>query len=75
MRKNTVIGFIYAACLTAAGLLTSAFRHAAQVFGKKYKVGIENFKRMEFSNNTQRLGLRFTERIRDIFRFKWIKKA
>jgi len=61
MRKNTVIGFV-------AGLLASAF-------GKKHKVTAEDIKRMEFPTNTQRLGVRFTDRIRDVFRFKWIKKS
>jgi hypothetical protein len=61
MQKNTVFGFI-------AGVLTS-------VFGKRRRVAAEDFKRMEFSTNTQRLGVRFTERIRDVFRFKWVKKT
>jgi hypothetical protein len=30
--------------------------------------------RAEFKTSTQRLGLRFTERIREIFRHRWIKK-
>jgi hypothetical protein len=60
MQKNTVIGYV-------AGLLASAF-------GKRPKITAEDFKRMEFSTNTQRLGVRFTDRIRDVFRFKWIKK-
>ncbi|MBN2018593.1 MAG: hypothetical protein JW749_00015 [Sedimentisphaerales bacterium] len=61
MRKNTVIGFI-------AGLLAS-------IKGKRHKVAAEDFKRMEFSTNTQRLGVRFTDRIRDVFRFRWIRRA
>ena len=28
----------------------------------------------EFKTSTQRLGIRFTEKIRDVFRFKWLKK-
>jgi predicted dienelactone hydrolase len=28
----------------------------------------------EFKTSTQRLGIRFTERIRDVFRFRWLKK-
>jgi hypothetical protein len=61
MRKNTIFGFI-------AGVLTSAF-------GKKRGVAAEDFKHTEFSTNTQRLGVRFTDRIRDVFRFKWLKKS
>ncbi len=60
-RKNKVFGFI-------AGLLTS-------MAGKKSKIAAEDFKKMEFSANTQRFGVRFTERIRDVFRFKWLKKV
>jgi hypothetical protein len=28
----------------------------------------------EFKTSTQQLGIRFTEKIRDVFRFKWLKK-
>jgi hypothetical protein len=28
----------------------------------------------EFKTSTQRLGVRFTDRIRDVFRFKWVKR-
>jgi len=34
----------------------------------------EDFKKMEFKTSTQRLGVRFTENIRRIFRFRWIRK-
>jgi hypothetical protein len=27
----------------------------------------------DYSTSTQRLGLRFTEKVRDVFRFRWIK--
>ena len=61
-QTNRVLGFI-------AGTL-------AAVFGiKPEKPTTEDLKRTEFSTSTQRLGVRFTERIRDVFRFKWIKKA
>jgi hypothetical protein len=60
MQKNTVIGFI-------AGLLTSVFGH------KTVKPALKDFKDAEFSTSTQRLGVSFTERIRNVFRFKWIK--
>jgi hypothetical protein len=29
----------------------------------------------EFRTSTQRLGVRFTDRIRDAFRFRWLKKV
>jgi hypothetical protein len=34
----------------------------------------EDLKRAEFGTSTQRLGIRFNGKIRDIFRFRWIKK-
>lgn len=33
-----------------------------------------DLKKHDHPANTQRLGLRFTERIRDTFRFKWLKR-
>ena len=33
-----------------------------------------DFRRMEFKTNTQHLGVRFTEKIRQVFRFKWLRK-
>jgi len=45
------------------------------VFGKSpVKPTCEDLKRAEFKTSTQRLGIRFSERIRDVFRFKWLKK-
>jgi hypothetical protein len=38
------------------------------------KPGNEDFKKLDFGTSTQRLGIRFTERIRDVFRFHWLKK-
>ncbi len=61
-KTNTVLGFL-------AGLL-------ATVFGTKAaKPSMEDLKRAEFGTSTQRIGVRFTERIRDVFRFKWLKKT
>jgi hypothetical protein len=61
-KTNTVLG-------NMAGLL-------ATVFGAKpTKPTVEDLKREEFGASTQRLGVRFTERIRDVFRFKWLKKV
>jgi len=60
-QRHTIFGFI------AAGL--------AAVFGtKNARPTTEDLKRSEFKTSTQRLGVRFTERIRDVFRFKWLKK-
>jgi hypothetical protein len=61
-KTNTVLGFL-------AGLM-------AAVFGTKIaKPSLEDLKRAEFTTSTQRLGMRFTDRIRDVFRFKWLKKT
>ncbi len=58
---NSFFGFI------AAGLLT--------IFGKSpAKPTTNDLSRMEFKSSTQRLGVRFRERIREVFRFKWIRK-
>jgi hypothetical protein len=61
-KTNTVLGFL-------AGLL-------ATVFGTKTaKPSMEDLKRAEFGTSTQKIGVRFTERIRDVFRFEWLKKT
>jgi len=45
------------------------------VLGKKsIRPAAEDFKRMEFKTSTQRMGISFTEKIRDVFRFRWIRK-
>jgi hypothetical protein len=45
----------------------------SSLFKKKLKS--KNLKEIDFSTSTQKLGVRFTDRIRDIFRHKWIKKS
>jgi len=37
-------------------------------------VTCEDLRRHDHSTNTQRMGVRFTERIRDVFRFRWIRE-
>lgn len=45
------------------------------IFGKsRNKPTITDLKQAEFKTSTQRLGIRFTERIRDVFRFRWLKR-
>ena len=45
------------------------------LFGKaRVDPTAEDLERADFKTSTQRLGIRFTERIRDVFRFKWIRK-
>lgn len=46
------------------------------VFGSRAgKPTTQDLKNADFSTSTQGLGVRFSDRIRDIFRFKWIKKS
>jgi hypothetical protein len=61
-KTNTVLGFL-------AGIL-------ATVFGTKTaKPSVEDLKRAEFGTSTQKIGVRFTEHIRNVFRFEWLKKT
>ncbi|KPK44534.1 MAG: hypothetical protein AMJ65_02735 [Phycisphaerae bacterium SG8_4] len=54
--------------LLAGGLLS--------LFGRRPgKPGLDDLKRADFTTSTQRLGIRFGERIRDVFRFKWLKAS
>lgn len=39
----------------------------------KRKATSVDLKKMEFSSSTQRLGLSFTEKVRDVFRRRWIR--
>lgn len=46
------------------------------IFGKSPpKPTTDDLKQMEFKTSTQRLGIRFTERIREVFRFRWLRKS
>ena len=46
------------------------------LFGKSLsKTDAEDLKRADFKTSTQNLGIRFSEKIRDVFRFKWLKIA
>jgi hypothetical protein len=43
-------------------------------FGKSHaKPKGEDLKHAEFKTSTQGMGVRFSDKIRDVFRFKWIK--
>jgi hypothetical protein len=35
----------------------------------------DDFKRADFKTSTQHLGISFSEKIRDVFRFRWLKVA
>ncbi|MHC4336853.1 MAG: hypothetical protein ACYSTG_02750 [Planctomycetota bacterium] len=52
----------------AGGILLMFGRSAA-------KPTAEDYRRAEFKTSTQRLGIRFTERIRNVFRFRWLRKS
>jgi hypothetical protein len=58
---NAFFGFI-------AGIISA-------LFGNRAKTTAKDLGKADFSTSMQRLGVRFTERIRDVFRFKWIKKT
>ncbi len=60
-KKGSTLGFFAGECLS--------------IFGKSpTKPNTADLQRAEFKTSTQRLGLRFTERIRQVFRLKWLKK-
>lgn len=45
------------------------------IFGRPLtKPTASDFRRMEFKTSTQHLGVRFTEKIRNVFRFKWLRQ-
>ena len=53
--------------LLAGGILS--------ILGKQpAKTDVNNLKRIEFKTSTQRLGVRFSERIRSVFRYRWLRK-
>jgi len=41
----------------------------------KKKIKANDLKKLDFSASTQKSGISFTDKIRDIFRHKWIKKS
>jgi len=59
----------YGIRLFLLGLITSVY----SLF--RPKVSVSDMKKMEFSTSSQRLGVSFTEKIRNIFRYRWVKKV
>ena len=60
-KTSSFLGFL------AAGL--------SSLFGKsRDKPTVKELRRADFRTSTQQLGIRFNEKIRDVFRFKWLKK-
>ncbi|MBN2136852.1 MAG: hypothetical protein JW720_03515 [Sedimentisphaerales bacterium] len=46
------------------------------VFGRgRGKITGGDLSRAEFKTSTQNMGVRFSEKIRDVFRFKWLRRA
>jgi len=46
------------------------------LFGKSSRKPVaDDFKRADFKASTQYLGIRFGEKIRDVFRFRWLRIA
>jgi hypothetical protein len=41
---------------------------------RRPKPADKDLKNADFKTGTQSMGIRFTERIRDVFRFRWIRK-
>ena len=58
---NSLLGFIAAALMSLFG------RSSAEP-------NVDDLKRADFKTSTQGLGIRFNEKIRNVFRFKWIKR-
>jgi hypothetical protein len=42
--------------------------------GCRPRVCVEDLKKRDYRTSMQRIGVHFTERIRDTFRFRWIRK-
>jgi len=53
------------------GFLTGALLY---FLGKNPEFSEKNLKSADFPSSTQRMGIGFNERVRGIFRFKWLKK-
>lgn len=58
--RNSTLGFFVGSVL---GLL-----------GKPSKISARELKKHEFKNSTRRLGVSFTDRVRNVFRNRWLKK-
>jgi len=54
------------------GLIASV---ASALFGKSLKAGAGDIKRADFGTSTQRMGVCFTDKIRNVFRNRWLKKS
>jgi hypothetical protein len=43
--------------------------------GRPFRVTCDDLKAHEYRTSTQRMGVRFTERIRNTFRFRWLRQS
>jgi len=43
--------------------------------GRNPKPKPQDVKKIDFETSTQKMGVRFTKKIRNVFRFRWIKKS
>ena len=46
-----------------------------RLFSRADKQGSETQKKLDFTSSSQRMGLRFTDKVRDRFRSMWLKKS
>jgi len=53
------------------GFLAGAF----SFFRRSRKLTTSDLKNADFKSSTQSMGVRFAERIREVFRFKWIRRT
>mgnify|MGYP000281424179 CR=1 FL=1 len=50
--------------------------HILALFGRrKHPITGEDHARADFPTSTRKMGMRFTNKIRDVFRFRWIRPA
>jgi hypothetical protein len=59
-KKNSLLGFLAA---------------VFSIFSRRPKPTDEDLKKNDFKTNTQSMGVRFNEHIRNVFRFRWIHKT
>jgi len=59
-KKNAFLGF---------------FAALFSILARRPKPTVKDLKNSDFKTSTQSMGIRFTERIRDVFRFRWIRKT
>ena len=48
---------------------------ASALFGKSIKANTDDINQADLGTSTQRMGVRFTEKIRNVFRGRWLKKS